>query len=357
MGGGLSKRVTQIADRKPAQFGIVIVGQRDNLEPFAHFSRQCEQHRLSRQVQALHEIDFVDVRDEFRDAVADQEMGLRRVTGEPRPARSAATATRGEIDPRADVVQPGVQERILVIAMTEMAQQRALRAARCDNTRAAADRSRSGARRLAQRIASTLRSRPAGRGSSPTCSRAAALRRVRARCAHGRSQRASAARSRTSRGDRAARYTERVDLAVAHDETLDRHRIEHLVGDHHAAQAVGQRSSQTTRDARRRYALRERRTLPLAQVGAHFENVIAARQRVEPLELAEQRAASAPEPAPTRAVAAAETRAALRRTACARQRPNTGEISGAVMKSPPRRACARPRCSSQAPARTSAICM
>ena len=79
---GLSKRVTQIADRKPAQVGIVAVGQRDNLEPFAHFARQREQHRLPRQVQALHEIELVDVRDELRDAVADQEVGLRRVAGD-----------------------------------------------------------------------------------------------------------------------------------------------------------------------------------------------------------------------------------------------------------------------------------
>ena len=67
----------------PRRSRIVAVGQRDNLEPFAHFARQREQHGLPRQVQALHEIEFVDVRDELRDAVADQEMGLRRVTRKP----------------------------------------------------------------------------------------------------------------------------------------------------------------------------------------------------------------------------------------------------------------------------------
>ena len=74
-------------------------------------------------------------------------LPIRKCACVAKPATRRPAATRrfrdcGEIHPRADVLHADVDQRIVVEAMPEVTQQRALAAARCGSTGAAAGRSR-----------------------------------------------------------------------------------------------------------------------------------------------------------------------------------------------------------------------
>ena len=62
---------------------MVTASERHRLEALAHLAGKCEQHRLPREVHALGDVEAGHVGDEFADAVADQEMRLRGVAGDP----------------------------------------------------------------------------------------------------------------------------------------------------------------------------------------------------------------------------------------------------------------------------------
>ena len=79
----------------------------------------------------------------------------------------------------------------------------------------------------------------------------------------------------------------------------------------------------------------QQRALPLAQVRAHFENEVALRQALCAASSLSTSAAITPEPAPSSRMSPPLTVLAGPRTHWfARQRLNSGEISGAVTKSP-----------------------
>ena len=132
-------------------------------------------------------------------------------------------------------------------------------------------------------------------------------------------------------------------------------RVEHFVRDHHARRSrSGSRSSHSTRSSSRGTAAAQRRALALAQVGAHVEDAVAARQRVAPLRVPRSRSAAiTPEPgAELEHVAAAERAQHLRALpgeAAAEHRRHFGRGDEVAAR---RRTCARRRCSSRGPART-----
>ena len=156
--------------------------------------------------------------------------------------------------------------------------------------------------------------------------------------AHRRLERGVRARLPTSRAAQLPGHAQRVDLRAANAKALHRQRIEHFVREHHAAKFFGQAIEPF--DARRKLRARVRcssRALPLAQIGADFENEVTLRQRV-PARRARSAHRPPSRPSPRR------VRGSCRRLTCcstsphwfARQRLNSGEISGAVTKSPPR---------------------
>jgi hypothetical protein len=124
--------------------------------------------------------------------------------------------------------------------------------------------------------------------------------------------------------------------ALAHQQ-FHRHRIEHLVADHHAADRSGNSLTHSTRSA----PWRQRLLLPLAQAARQFDDGVA---HVDAADLAErvqqlhrQRAGAGAELPDGRGARGFSSASA---TCTASVAPNSGVISGAVTKSLPDAACA-----------------
>ncbi len=82
---------------------------------------------------------------------------------------------------------------------------------------------------------------------------------------------------------------ERVDRPVAPNEALDRHRVEHFVGDDHAVEPARQPIEPFDAIEQPGHGRGQGLLLALAQVGTDVQDPVAARQRVAPLEFVQHR--------------------------------------------------------------------
>jgi len=116
--------VAAVAAREPAQRQVAIAPQRDDLEQLAHLGGREQPVRLAGKREV-----FVRTgrhpRQHVGDAAVDQELRLAGEAGELQPGFGSGARDGAEIDVAGDVLQPRMQERIVVRPVAVVAHQRA----------------------------------------------------------------------------------------------------------------------------------------------------------------------------------------------------------------------------------------
>ena len=317
-------------------------GRRDRRRCFASASTLNSSPISAGRQQLLHRRGLAQVRDRGRlaasrepveDAAADQERRLRRDSrATARPPRSPARAIAREVDVRGEVGQPrpaGTDRRARDAGSAPSA---CPRGAAGGSTRAAESRSRSTSSAPRAHARADRSHQRLGRGID--LAHVVAVRgksRLRERA-----QRASAQRAVGPARARRLHATPRSNHAPPRrDDHVRRHRVEHFVQRRPRRRCVraARRSTRRARAAPAR--ARDRRALPLAQIGAHFEDAVARRQRVRAASAVQQVGARARRcPHRARRCRASGVAARIAATGVASARANSGVISGAVTKSP-----------------------